>query len=187
MTIQRAAQDIGDRFFHVGPRHEHTEDAGDVAAAVQPRPSAFGQGHDKVRNRGWKTAIAGRLACGQGNLAMRFGKSCDRVGQQQNMATLIAKMLCDRHRGPSTSTPDQRRTIRGRGDDHRAFHALGTQCLFNEFTQLAPSLADHGDHDDIGFDTARKIGKQCRFPDARSGEKTDPLTRHQRQQRIKDR
>ena len=108
MPVQHAAQDVGNRLLHIGTGDQHAEDAGDVAGPLRAGASTFGQRHDQMRGRGRKAAIAGRLASGQRDLAMRLGKAGDRIGQEQHVAAGVAEMLGHRHRGPGAAPPHQR-------------------------------------------------------------------------------
>ena len=92
MAIERAAQDIGNRFLHVRARDENRENRRDIARPLGPRPGAFGQRHDHVGRR-WRIAAQARLfSRGQRNLAMRLGEAGHRIGEQEHMRAEIGAM-----------------------------------------------------------------------------------------------
>ena len=118
---------------------------------------------------------------------MCFGKTGDRISQQQHVQALIAEMFGHRHRSPGTAAPDQGGLVRGRGDDDGAPHPFGPQDPLDKFAQFAAAFADQRDDDDIGGNPARELAKKGGFSDPGAGKKPDPLTAHHGQKRVKDR
>jgi hypothetical protein len=187
MAIKHAAQDVGHRLIHVGARNQNAEHGSDVAGTFRPGARALGQRSNHVRHGRRIAAQTSRFACRQSHLAMGFGKTGYRIGQQQHVAASIPEVLGHRHRGPGGTPANQRRLIGGGGDHDRARHALGAEHPFGELTQLPAAFADQCDNHDVGMDAACEPGEQHRLADAGAGEQAESLTPHQRQQCVERR
>ena len=149
MTIEHAAQNVGNRFFHIGPGHQNGKYGRYIARTLLPRPGPFCQRHDHMRGRRGKAPQARLLPAGQSDLAVGFGKTRNGIGKQQDVVALIAKMFGHGHRRPGTAPADQRRLIRGGSDHNRARHTVRAQHGFDEFANLAAAFAYQGDDHQI--------------------------------------
>ncbi len=149
-----------------------------------PGPGALAERGDQVRGRRRKGAQRRRLARGQRDLAVRLGEAGQAVEHQEHVLALVAEHLGGGHRHPRSAPLDQRGLIGGRGDHHRARHALGAEHSLGEVAQLAAALADQAVDDDVGLDAAGEVGEQRRLADSGAREDADPLAARHRQHGV---
>ena len=88
---------------------------------------------------------------------------------------LIAKVLGDGRRAIRGAQPHQRRTVRGRDDDHGALEASRPEVVLEERAHFAAAFADQREHDDVGLGAARHHAEQRALADAAAAEQADAL------------
>ena len=86
--------------------------------------------------------LAGWLAGGQSDFALRHGQARHRIHHQQHVGALVAEIFGDGQRHEAGADAQRGRAVGGGSDDHRARHALRAQVVVEEGAHLAVALAD---------------------------------------------
>lgn len=126
------------------------------------------------------------LAGGQTDLALRAGKTRQRVHHQQNPHAPIAKIFGDGGADISRLGALDGGAIGGRAHHHAACQTVRAKNHLDEFTHFAPALADQHDHVDIALRAPREHPHQGALADASCGENAHALAFAQRHQAIDD-
>ena len=184
LSVQQAAQNIRNRFVHIGAGDKHGENRRDIARAIDPRPGPFAQPCQQWRDRRRKAPHRWRFVCGGGDLPVRFCQTGNGIDHEQDMAALIPEMFRDRHRGERRPAPRQGRLVRCGSHYDRPRHSGRAKDMPHEGTDLTPALSNKGDDADIGLQPRCKRAQKVRLADARAREKPQPLTPHDREKGI---
>ncbi len=175
VAIKHAARRIGDRVLLVVTFGQHRVERSDRAAPRFAVASTLDQLGQLGEHRGWIATGGGRLADGQGDLALGLGETGQRIHQQQDVLALVAEVLGNAravHRGAQAH---QRRVIRRRSHHHRALEPLLTEDVLDELLHLPPPLTDQADHDDLGLGEACHHTQQHRLTNTSTGKQAQAL------------
>ncbi len=187
MPVKNAAQNVRNRFVHVRPCNQNTENGRYVAGAFDAAPCPFGQSHDLVGDRGWMAAKGGKFTGCNGDFSVCFGKSRDRIGHEQDMLALIPEMFGNRHRRQGTASALQWRAVGGGSHNDTPGHTFWSKHLPNEIQHFATAFSHEREYYDVSGHTLGKLRQKTGLSDTRACEQADPLSLCDGQKRIEDR
>ena len=182
MAVEDRAGGVADRVLHVVALDEHGVEAGDAArrrgAGALEQLGQQGEDARRVAARGRR--LAGR----QPDLALRHGDAGQAVHHQHDVPAVVAEPLGDPGGDERRPQSHDRRLVGGRDDDDGAGQALGAEVVLEELADLAATLADQGDHRDLGVGAAGDHREQARLADAGAGHDADALAAAARRERV---
>jgi hypothetical protein len=173
VAVEDGAHGVADRFVEIVAFHQDGEESGD--GALLKISGALQNARQQIEDRGRVALLAGRLAGGQADFALRHGQARHRIHDEQHVGALIAKIFGD-GQGHETGAHAQRRgTVGGGADHHRAAAALGSHLVFQKGAHLAVALADERDHRDVGRIVPRHGAQQGALAHAAAAEDSHAL------------
>ena len=111
VAVQDGAHGVADGLVEIVAFHQHGEEAGDRSFAKISRPLQHLRQQIEYRRR--VAFLAGRLAGGQADLALRHRQACDRIHDQQNVGALVAEVFGHRQRHKAGAHAQRRGPLRG--------------------------------------------------------------------------
>ena len=182
MTIEDAADLVGDGLLHVAALDEHGVERGDRALGGGAAP--LEQARQRREHAGRIAAPRRRLARGQAHLSSRAGKAGHRVHQEEHALSLIAEVLGDRRGHVGALQSDQRGHVAGGADHHAALSSLFAQRVLEELHHLATALADEADHEHVGARLPGDLSEQRALAHAAAREEADALAFAHREESV---
>jgi phytanoyl-CoA hydroxylase len=184
VTVEDAADFVGDGLVHVAPFDEHRVDGGDRARV--PLPRALEETREHREDARWIATPRGGLAGRETNLALGPRESRDGVDEQEHARPFVAKRLGIRGRDLRRTQPLQSRRVAG-GRNHDAPCApFLAERMIDELLHLASALTHQRDDDDVRRCAACDGAEERALADARAGKESDALPFAEREEAVED-
>jgi hypothetical protein len=136
------------------------------------------------KDRGGIAFRGGSFANGQCDFALGLCKAGQRIHQEQNIESLVAKIFGDGCCEPGAVQTHEGWVIRRGGHDNRPGPILRSQDALHEFLYFTASLPDQADNDYVCAGVARHHAQQHALTDTAAGEEAYTLAAAYGEQRV---